>query len=117
MRIPLCLSDVIISEDELWDAFKKHDYKAMLSPIFVHTLPYPNESVLIMGYDKRQCKDSILVKIREWITNKNSNKVILDWLVMTNNWCVSPSYFGKEKETICEEIMLRKMEYQAQIYN
>lgn len=54
---------------------------------------------------------------RRNITNKNSNKVILDWLVMTNNWCVSPSYFGKEKETICEEIMLRKMEYQAQIYN
>ena len=116
-RIPLCLSDVIISEDELWEAFRKHDDKAMLSPIFVHALPYPNESVLIMGYDQRQCNDSILTKIEKWKTNKNVNKVIEDWLIMTNNWCMSPSYFGEEKEAICEEIMMKKMEYQAQINN
>ena len=116
-RIPLCLSDVIIPEDELLKAFQEHDIQAMLNPIFIHALPYANESVLIIGSDKRQCKESVLAKIEEWTTNMNINKVIIDWLVMANNWCVSPSYFGERKEEMCEEIMMRKMEYLVQNYN
>lgn len=116
-RIPLCLSDVIISENDIQNAYLKRDTKAAIYPIFAHALPYANESVLIMGYDKRQCNASVLSKIKKWTTNNNFKDVIVDWLVMTNNWCMSPSYFGEEKEAICEEIMMKKMEYQTQICN
>lgn len=110
-RIPLCLSDVIIPEDELLKAFQEHDIQAMLSPIFIHALPYANESVLIIGYDKRYCNEHVLLNIETWMACEDKNKVILDLMVKANNWCVSPSFFGERTEEMCETILEMKMKY------
>lgn len=31
-------------------------------------------------------------------------------LVLVNNWCVAPSFFGDNAKDICEEIMHRKLD-------
>lgn len=109
-RVPISLSDVLISESDLYTAYLK-GVKEPFFPIFVHALPYMDESVLILGYDKRYCNEHVLLNIETWVACEDKNKVILDLMVKANNWCVSPSFFGERTEEMCETILKMKMKY------
>lgn len=110
-RLSLCLSDVYIVEDTLCNAYNQNENNPKLFPIFMHALPYENESVLIYGYDKRQFNTSVLFYIDKW-TESMPESVVLDWLVMSDKWCIAPSFFGDNAEEVCHEIMRRKLKLQ-----
>ena len=108
-KAPICLSDVLIREDDLYTAYQ-NGKQEMFCPIFVHALPYEAESVLIFGYDKRHCNERVVSDIEQWISCEEKGKVIVDLMVRANNWCVAPSFLGERPEEVCEEILARKME-------
>lgn len=110
-RLSLCLSDVYVSENVLLDAYERKEDKPKLFPIFMHALPYENESILIYGYDKRQCNSSVISYIDKW-TKSIPDSIITEWLVMADKWCVAPSFFGDHAEDCCEEIFRRKLNLQ-----
>ena len=110
-RFPICLSDVIIKEDDLLQCYLNQHQPYRLYPIFVHAIPYENESVLIMGYNKRECNRRIEEQIKRWVNTTDKAKVISEWMVKTNNWCVTPSSFGNDPEAVCESIFRRKVDY------
>lgn len=107
----LCLSDVYIAEDILSDAYDRKEDNPKLFPIFMHALPYENESILIYGYDKRQCNSSVISYIEKW-SESIPDDIITEWLVMADKWCVAPSFFGNNTKVYCEEIMRRKLKLQ-----
>lgn len=108
-KIGLCLSDVFISEDVLSEAYQRKENNPQLFPLFMHVLPYENESVFIFGYDKRQCNDKIISYIDKWSRSIESKEIFDEWLVMANNWCVAPSSFGDMAQEICEDLMCKKL--------
>lgn len=108
-KIGLCLSDVFISEDVLSEAYQRKENNPQLFPLFMHVLPYENESVFIFGYDKRQCNDKIMSYIDKWTKSIEAKEIFDEWLVMANNWCVAPSSFGDMAQEICEDLMCKKM--------
>lgn len=110
-KAPICLSDVLIREDDLTNAYQNKDLQSSFFPIFIHALPYDNESVLIFGYDKRHRNERVVSDIEQWISCEEKGKVIVELMVRANNWCVAPSFLGERIEEVCEEIMARKMEY------
>ena len=107
-KIRLCLSDVFISEDVLSSAYERHENEPQLFPLFMHVLPYENESVFIFGYDKRQCNDRIMFYVDKWTKSIGKKEILEEWLVLANNWCVAPSTFGDIAQDICEDIQRRK---------
>lgn len=106
-RKRLCLSDVYIAENILSDAYERKEDNPKLFPIFMHALPYENESVLIYGYDKRQCNSSVISYIEKW-SESIPDDIITEWLVMADKWCVAPSSFGAVAQEICEDLMCKK---------
>lgn len=106
-RKRLCLSDVYIAENILSDAYERKEDNPKLFPIFMHALPYENESVLIYGYDKRQCNSSVISYIEKW-SESIPDDIITEWLVMADKWCVAPSSFGDVAQEICEDLMCKK---------
>ena len=110
-HISICLSDVIFQESDLWMSTQNIEQKPLLYPIFVHALPYNDESVLIFGYDKRQSNERVQTMIDGWISCADKKLILDEWLVKTNNWCVAPSYFGESVELACEDLMEMKLEY------
>ena len=106
-RKRLCLSDVYVAENILSDAYGRKEDNPKLFPIFIHALPYENESILIYGYDKRQCNSSVIFYIEKW-SESIPDDIITEWLVMTDKWCVAPSFFGDNAEDCCAEIFRRK---------
>lgn len=111
-KIRLCLSDVFISEDVLSSAYERHENEPQLFPLFMHVLPYENESVFIFGYDKRQCNDRIMFYVDKWTKSIGKKEILEEWLVLANNWCVAPSTFGDIAQDICEDIQRRKFKLQ-----
>lgn len=107
-RLSLCLSDVYVSENVLLDAYERKEDNPRLFPIFMHVLPYDDETVFVFGYDKRQCNDSIMSYVDKWEKSIGTKEVLDEWLVLANNWCVAPSSFGDIAQEICEEILRRK---------
>jgi hypothetical protein len=77
----------------------------------MHALPYENESVLIYGYDKRQFNTSVLFYIDKW-TESMPESIVVDWLAMSDKWCIAPSFFGNNAGEVCQEIMRRKLKLQ-----
>ena len=107
-RKRLCLSDVYVAENILSDAYGRKEDNPKLFPIFMHALPYENESILIYGYDKRQCNSSVISYIEKW-SELIPDDIITEWLVMADKWCVAPSFFGDNAEDCCEEIFRRRL--------
>ena len=110
-RKRLCLSDVYVAENILSDAYGRKEDNPKLFPIFMHALPYENESILIYGYDKRQCNSSVISYIEKW-SESIPDDIIIEWLVMADKWCVAPSFFGDNAEDCCEEIFRKKLNLQ-----
>lgn len=110
-RAPICLSDVLVSEDDLWNAYQSKTSQSPINPIFVHALPYEDESVLIFGYDKRYCSERIMADIEKWISCEDKGRVFVDLMVRANNWCIAPSFIGERTEEMCEKILTMKTEY------
>lgn len=111
-KLRLCLSDVFISEDVLGAAYERQEKEPQLFPLFMHALPCENESIFIFGYDKRQCNDRVTSYFDQWTKSIEAKEIFDDWLVMANNWCVSPSFFGDYAKGICEELMCKKLQQQ-----
>ena len=107
-RLRLCLSDVYVSENIILDAYERKEDNPRLFPIFMHVLPYDNETVFIFGYDKRQCNDSIMSYVDRWSLSIGAKELFEEWLVLANNWSVAPAFFGEMAQDICEEILHRK---------
>ncbi len=110
-RVPICLSDVLVFEDDLLNAYQRKSSQLPIYPIFIHALPYDGESVLILGYDKRYCNERILSDIEKWISCEDKRRVIVELMVRANNWCVTPSFWGEKTEEMCEKILTMKTEY------
>lgn len=109
-KAPICLSDVLIREDDLYTAYQTGKQE-MFYPIFAHALPYEAESVLIFGYDKRHCNERVVSDIEQWISCEEKGKVIVDLMVRANNWCVAPSFLGERTQEMCEKLSAMKTEY------
>lgn len=113
-RMPVCLSDCIFVEDELMDAVEN---SKPFCPLFVHILPYMDRTEVIIGYEVNHKTAFIESFIKEWENTDDYFKSMMHLLSCANNWCVSPSFFGKtteERNAVCEHIFSKKIEFQME---
>ena len=108
-RIPICLSDVIVDEKGISEAHQKMQDPCIF-PVFLHALPYDNETVLIIGYDKRQRNDRVRMLLDRWNDTVDAQNMVMEWMILANNWCVAPSAFGNTPEEVSEKIMMAKIQ-------
>ena len=112
-RIPVCLSDCIFVEEKLMEALGS---KTPLSPLFVHVLPYPDRTEVLVGYEVIHKTDFIDSVFKEWETD-NYLRSMLHMMAYANTWCVSPSFFGdttEDRTAVCEHIFEDKIEFQME---
>lgn len=109
-RLPICLSDVIVDENALIEAHLKEIQEPFTYPIFMHALAYDNETVLIAGYDKRQYNDRVRKLLDRWKNAADAENMVMEWMILANNWCVAPSAFGNNPEEVSDKIMMAKIQ-------
>lgn len=109
-RMPICLSDVIVDEDAIIEAHLKNMQDPCIYPIFMHALPYDSETVLIIEYDKRQCNDRVRMLLNKWKDIADAENLLMEWMILANNWCVAPSAFGNNPEEVSEKITMAKIQ-------
>lgn len=113
-RVPLCLSDCVFIEDEL---IESRESNGQLSPMFVHVLPYDDRTEVLIGYEVNHNTSFIQHVLDVWTNPENYDRAIFDLMAYANNWCVSPSFFGKntdERNMVCESILKKKITFQME---
>lgn len=108
----LCMSDVVFLESEFLDIFDDKR-ETSISPLYVHALPQQSGiTQFVFGYRKETKTPFIDRVINSWKVEHQRNECLINLLVMANNWCVSPSYFGEHTDDICQWLMEQKWKFQ-----
>lgn len=91
-RVPICLSDSLIDEIDLWSA---NDKNKPCNIVFVHMLPFEDVSKLIIGYNKKYVSKTQLKYYDSWKCMYESIDLdsIIKLLLRCNNWCCHPDFF------------------------
>ena len=95
-RIPICLSDSIVDEIDLWSVI---DENKPCNIVFVHMLPFEENSKLIIGYNKKYVPKTQLKYYESWKCTYDSIDIdfIIKLLLRCNNWCCHPNFFADKQ--------------------
>ncbi len=100
-RLPICLSDCIIDDNDLCDIF---------NVLYIHLLPFERESKLILGYHKSHVSNNQIDYYDSWrlYYSTTDSKAINGLLARCKNWCCSPSYI-QDEDYFVEELDIERV--------
>lgn len=109
--VPICLSDVVFLESEL--IAKRNGEQSNLNPLYIHVLPQDfGLSKVVLGYRRGAISTLIRTILERWSAEDSTSKRILELLAISNNWCCSPSWFGEQRDAVCDWLQEKKIQFQ-----
>lgn len=101
-RVPICLSDCIVDEDDLVNVYFKNKLNKPINSIYAHLLPFEDKSILIIGFNKKYVSKKQRLYYNSWnclydaINKDNINGL----LIRCKNWCCHPDYIPNNQEFV-----------------
>lgn len=102
-RLPICLSDSIIDEDSLSKTYFRNKQPQICNVLYVHMLPYPDCSKLIIGYDNSHVSKAQIddYNYLQPVYDSIDYTAIIKILTKCTNWCCSIDFI-KNKTAFVE---------------